>query len=146
MGELFEDLSKVRLEELCVSDRLRAWYLLDLENIGASVLIMETPEGIVLLGNGAPGKERLVQSGAPGYAYNAEWFASEFHPNYLTGHFLGWRDRHDEPEDLSEELKPHKYYWDGQEPKAPLSQKERTARRRLIAIHRAFRALYEGPC
>lgn len=98
MGELFEDLSKVRLEELCISDRLRAWYLLDLEHIGAPVLIMETPEGIILAGDGAPGKERLVCSSKPGYAYNAEWFASDLYPRYLTGHFLGWRDRHDEQE------------------------------------------------
>nr|WP_321503255.1 hypothetical protein [uncultured Dethiosulfovibrio sp.] len=138
MGELFEDLSKVRLEELCTSDRLRAWYLLDLENIGASVLIMETPEGIVLLGNGAPGKERLVQSGAPGYAYNAEWFASEFHPDYLTEHFLGWRDRHDKPE--GEKI----FFNIADLVEVSLSRREEAARSRLIAIHRAFRALYEG--
>ncbi len=138
MGELFEDLSKVRLEELCVSDRLRAWYLLDLEKIGAPVLIMETPEGIILSGDGAPGRDRLVQSSKPGYAYNAEWFASDLYPRYLTGHFLGWRDRHDEQEGRVAFFDSTKWR------PSPLSQKERAARKRLIAIHRAFRALYEG--
>lgn len=143
MGELFEDLSKVRLEELCVSDRLRAWYLLDLSDIGDPVLIMETPEGIILAGDGAPGGLRLAASHAPGYAYNAKWFAQDLHPSYLMEKFDHGRVRDSEVNESEEgtfELVPfHEFV-----KQPPLSSFNRQFKHRLIAIHRAFRALYEG--
>ena len=72
------------LEEVCMTDRVKSWYIKQNGSRVMSTLITETPEGLAITGDFVP-SDGVHSRG--GY-YSAKWFAGELSSGYLCEKFL----------------------------------------------------------
>ena len=77
------------LEEVCMTDRVKSWYIKQNGSRVRTTLITETPEGLAITGDFAP-SDGVHSRG--GY-YSAKWFAGELSSDYLCEKFLRKEDR-----------------------------------------------------
>jgi len=90
-----EQLAAHRLDPVQTKGPVMAWYLRRGDSRMMSVLLVFTPEGIVVTGDFCPNERGAIST----YGYGLKWFAGQLAPDYLAEKFLPRAHHEDDAEE-----------------------------------------------